>query len=139
MLPFTMRESGIPMITFTELLANLPPEPDEAALFRDIQRAVTESGRKLVVIDDDPTGTQTVHDVELLTTWNTEMLAEALRQGRLFYVLTNSRSLPEGEAAQVNRELAQQLVAAANDTKADFVVASRSDSTLRGHYPAEIF
>jgi len=55
-----------------ELLANLPPEPDEARLFRDIQQAVAASKRKLVVIDDDPTGTQTVHDVELLTTWNTE-------------------------------------------------------------------
>ena len=42
------------MITLTELLANLPPEPDEAALFRDIRQAVAESGRKLVVIDDDP-------------------------------------------------------------------------------------
>jgi uncharacterized protein YgbK (DUF1537 family) len=139
MLHFTMRESGIPMITLTELLANLPPEPEETALFRDIQQAVAESGRKLVVIDDDPTGTQTVHDVELLTAWNTEMLAEALREGRLFYVLTNSRSMPEGEAVQLHRELAQQLVAAAKEVKTDFVVASRSDSTLRGHYPAEIF
>jgi len=127
------------MITLTELLANLPPEPDEAALFRDIQQAVAESGRKLVVIDDDPTGTQTVHDVELLTAWNTELLAQALREGRLFYVLTNSRSMPEGDAVQLHRELAQQLVAAAQETKTDFVVASRSDSTLRGHYPAEIF
>src|SRR5438270_4761909 len=126
------------MVTLTELLANLPPEPDEASLFVEIQREVAGSGRKLVVIDDDPTGTQTVHDVELLTTWNTEMLAQALREGRLFYVLTNSRSMPEGEAVQLNRELAQQLVAAAKATKTDFVVASRSDSTLRGHYPAEI-
>ena len=105
------------MITFTELLANLPPEPNEAVLFREIPQAVAASGRKLVVIDDDPTGTQTVHDVELLTTWNTDMLAEALRRGRLFYVLTNSRSMPEREAAQVNRELAQQLVAAREGDK----------------------
>ena len=47
------------MLTLTELLANLPPEPDEASLFGEIQQAVAESGRKLVVIDDDPTGTQT--------------------------------------------------------------------------------
>ncbi len=126
------------MITLSRLLANLPPEPDEAALFPAIEQAVAENGRKLVVIDDDPTGTQTVHDVELLTAWNRQLLAEALREGRLFYVLTNSRSMPEGEAVHVMSELAQQLVAAAKEAKTDFVVASRSDSTLRGHYPAEI-
>ena len=139
MLHFMIIESGIPMITLPELLANLPPEPDEDSLFRDIQQAVAASGRTLVVIDDDPTGTQTVHDVELVTTWNTDLLAQALREERVFYVLTNSRSMPEGDAVQVQRELAQQLVTAAQEAKTDFVVASRSDSTLRGHYPAEIF
>jgi uncharacterized protein YgbK (DUF1537 family) len=128
------------MITLTELLANLPPEPDEAALFGEIQRAVTESERKLAVIDDDPTGTQTVHDIELFTTWNARMLAEALQdEARLFYLLTNSRSMLEEEAVQFNRETARQLVEASQATGIDFVVASRSDSTLRGHYPAEIF
>jgi uncharacterized protein YgbK (DUF1537 family) len=127
------------MLTLTELLANLPPEPDEASLFGEIQRAVAGSGRKLVVIDDDPTGTQTVHDIELLTTWDVQMLTEALQdEPRLFYLLTNSRSMPESEAVQVNRTTAQQLVVASQATGVDFVVASRSDSTLRGHYPAEI-
>ncbi len=127
------------MGTLTELLANLPPEPGFARLFREIQHEVTESQRKLVVIDDDPTGTQTVHDVELLTTWNSQMLADALqREPRLFYLLTNSRSMPESEAVRLNRETGRQLVEASQATKIDFVVASRSDSTLRGHYPAEI-
>ncbi|HEX6554794.1 MAG TPA: four-carbon acid sugar kinase family protein [Ktedonobacteraceae bacterium] len=128
------------MVTLTELLANLPPEPDEASLFVAIQREVAGSKRKLVVIDDDPTGTQTVHDVELLTTWNTQMLAEVLQEERqLFYLLTNSRSMPESDAVRLNQETAQQLVAASQATRSDFVTASRSDSTLRGHYPAEIF
>src|SRR5437016_10388740 len=127
------------MVTLTELLANLPPEPDESSLFAEIQREVAKSKRKLVVIDDDPTGTQTVHDIELLTTWNKPMLAEALQtEPRLFYLLTNSRSMPESDAVQLNRETAQQLAAASEETKIGFVVASRSDSTLRGHYPAEI-
>src|SRR5437667_2853561 len=128
------------MATLTELLANLPPEPDEASLFVEIQREVAGSKHKLVVIDDDPTGTQTVHDVELLTTWNTEALAEVLQEeSQLFYLLTNSRSMPESDAVRLNQETAQQLVAASQATHSDFVVASRSDSTLRGHYPAEIF
>ncbi|HEX4207353.1 MAG TPA: four-carbon acid sugar kinase family protein [Ktedonobacteraceae bacterium] len=124
----------------TELIAHLPPEPDEAGLFGEIQQAVAMSKQKLVVIDDDPTGTQTVHGIELLTTWNTQMLTEVLQRGnRLFYLLTNARSMPEGDAMQINRETAHQLVTTSQATNIDFVIASRSDSTLRGHYPAEIF
>lgn len=127
------------MVTLTGLLASLPPEPNEASLFVEIQQEVAGSKRKLVVIDDDPTGTQTVHDIELFTTWNRQMLAEALQnEPRLFYLLTNSRSMPESDAVQLNHETAQQLAAASEETKIGFVVASRSDSTLRGHYPAEI-
>jgi uncharacterized protein YgbK (DUF1537 family) len=127
------------MVALSKLLVNLPPEPDENSLFLDIQQAVAASKRKLVVIDDDPTGTQTVHDVELLTSWNVETLARSLdHDSQLFYMLTNSRSLPENEASQLNCDLAQQLVAASQVTNRDFVIASRSDSTLRGHYPAEV-
>src|SRR5205814_7400882 len=83
------KESAVQMVTLTELLANLPPEPDEASLFAEIRQEVAKSRRKLVVIDDDPTGTQTVHDIELFTTWNRQMLAEALQnKPRLFYLLT---------------------------------------------------
>ena len=133
------RRKRVRMITLTELLANLPPEADESSLFVEIQQAVAESRRKLAVIDDDPTGTQTVHDIELFTTWNAHTLADALRgESRLFYLLTNSRSMPEDDAVQLNRETAQQLVEASQATGVNFVVTSRSDSTLRGHYPAEI-
>jgi uncharacterized protein YgbK (DUF1537 family) len=127
------------MITLSELLVTLPREPDENKLFPAIQQAVAASQRKLVVIDDDPTGTQTVHDVELLTDWNIPTLTDSLRRDAwLFYVLTNSRSIPEHEAVQLNRDLARQLQAASQSSNVDFVVASRSDSTLRGHYPAEV-
>ena len=127
------------MVTLTGLLASLPPEPNEASLFAEIQQEVAGSQRKLVVIDDDPTGTQTVHDIELFTTWDRQTLAEALQnESRLFYLLTNSRSMPGSDALQLNHETAQQLAAASEETKIGFVVVSRSDSTLRGHYPAEI-
>ncbi len=127
------------MQTLTNLLAHLPAEPDEGNLFSEIQQAVDKSKRKLVVIDDDPTGTQTVHDVELLTTWNSALLIQALREdSRLFYLLTNSRSMPQPAAVQLNHDIAALLIAASQATQVDFVIASRSDSTLRGHYPAEI-
>jgi uncharacterized protein YgbK (DUF1537 family) len=101
---------------------------------------VAQSKRTLVVIDDDPTGTQTVADVELLLAWDEELLRETLqREQRLFYLLTNSRSMPEQEAAALNEMTARQLKAASERIGGEFVLASRSDSTLRGHYPTEIF
>src|SRR2546430_2445162 len=127
------------MVTLTGLLASLPPEPDEAGLFVEIQQEGARRQQKLGVIDDEPNGTPTVHDIELFTTWNRQTLAEALQnEPRLFYLLTNSRSMPESDAVRLNQETAQQLAAASEETKIGFVVASRSDSTLRGHYPAEI-
>ena len=69
------KESRVQMGTFTGLLASFPPEPNEASLFAEIQQEVARSRRKLVVIDDDPTGTQTVHDIEVFTTWDRQTLA----------------------------------------------------------------
>lgn len=127
------------MLTLQELTAHLPPQPDEQQFFPHIQRMVAESGRMLVVIDDDPTGTQTVADVELLTTWDESLLADTFqRESRLFYLLTNSRSMPTQKAVDLNENTARQLLAASQRTGVEFVIASRSDSTLRGHYPAEI-
>src|SRR5437762_8222090 len=107
------KESAVQMVTLTGLLASLPPEPNEASLFAEIQQEVARSRRKLVVIDDDPTGTQTVHDIELFTTWDRQTLAEALQnESRLFYLLTNSRSMSESDAVKLNHETARQLAAA---------------------------
>jgi uncharacterized protein YgbK (DUF1537 family) len=91
------------------------------------------------VLDDDPTGTQTVHDLWVYTRWTPETLREALSgEGPAFYLLTNSRSLPEPEAVVLHRELAAALSQAAREVGCELEVISRSDSTLRGHYPAEV-
>jgi uncharacterized protein YgbK (DUF1537 family) len=102
--------------------------------------AIVKLGKsKLVVLDDDPTGTQTVHDVPVYTTWSIEVLKEALSQNSsLFYVLTNSRSLVEEEARALAVEIGNNLRIAAETTNQTFRVVSRSDSTLRGHYPGEV-
>ena len=119
-------------------LSSQPPESEVAGALEEIRRRVEAGGRRVAVLDDDPTGTQTVHGVPVLTTWSVEDLRWALEQpSPTFYVLTNSRSLPETEAAAMNREIASNLAAAAEGTGTDFVVTSRGDSTLRGHFPAE--
>lgn len=121
-----------------EYLASQPPARRSSDALGAIRERVDASGKKLVVLDDDPTGTQTVHDVPVLTTWSYSELRWALEGGgSTFYVLTNSRSLPSEDAVSLNREIATRLARAADDSGTDFVVTSRSDSTLRGHYPAE--
>ncbi|HEX6711489.1 MAG TPA: four-carbon acid sugar kinase family protein [Rubrobacter sp.] len=121
-----------------DYLASQPPELKVPDALERIRQKISESGRRLAVLDDDPTGTQTVHGVPVLTTWSTEDLLWALEQpSATFYVLTNSRSFPEEEAAGMNREISTNLVAAAEVIGTGFAVVSRGDSTLRGHYPAE--
>ena len=121
-----------------ELLAGLPPEWPMDVL-PEIQSAIRSSGRKIVVLDDDPTGTQTVYDVPVLTEWTVDALcAEFADDAALMYILTNSRSLPLAQAQALNAEIGHNLVAAGYKQNRSFFVISRSDSTLRGHYPGEV-
>ena len=116
----------------------LPPTIDDGSLETAVRSAVTASGRIVVALDDDPTGVQTVHDVAVLADWEVRGLADELeRPESLFFILTNSRSLPEEKAAALNREIATNLREAGERTGREFVAVSRSDSTLRGHFPAE--
>lgn len=121
-----------------DLLAALPDEwPDD--VLPEIQAQVQASRRKVVVLDDDPTGTQTVHGVPVLTEWPVETLsAELTSDLPAFYLLTNSRSLPLAAAQAVNADIGRNLVGAGQRAGRDFVVVSRSDSTLRGHFPGEV-
>lgn len=94
---------------------------------------------KIIVLDDDPTGSQTVHSCLLLMQWDVDTLRQGLRDASpIFFVLTNTRALSAAAAEQVTREVCQQLKQAiALEGIEDFLVVSRSDSTLRGHYPVE--
>jgi len=125
------------MIKLTQLLTALPPEWP-ADPFPEIQAQVQRDGRKVVVLDDDPTGTQTVHDVPVLTEWSVEALQAELADPRsCVYVLTNTRAMPLAQAQAINREIGQNLRIASRHTGREVVPVSRSDSTLRGHYPGE--
>ncbi len=128
----------MPEVTFASLLAELPPEPAKSVM-GEIQAWVTASRRKVVVLDDDPTGTQTVHGISVLTEWTVSILqAELETDSPAFYILTNSRSLSLDQAQALNREIGANLKTAAQRTVCDFVIISRSDSTLRGHFPGEL-
>jgi uncharacterized protein YgbK (DUF1537 family) len=117
---------------------SLPDDFPDERLQQRVRAVVEESRRKVVALDDDPTGVQTVFDTPVLARWEIgDLKTELEAQNPLFYVLTNSRSLPEDEAAALNEEIVRNLQAAAAGTGVSFSVASRSDSTLRGHFPAE--
>jgi len=115
-----------------------PPEWPED-LLPAIAGKVNASAGKVVVLDDDPTGTQTVHNIPVLTDWTLAGLKAELRsEFPVFYILTNSRSLAVSDARILSRELGTRLKQAANDAQVELEIISRSDSTLRGHFPDEV-
>lgn len=128
---------------------------------RELAAAVRTTPLRWVVLDDDPTGVQTVHDLPVFTDWSEETLRGALAEpGNMFYILTNSRALSDAETTVLHRDLmhhlcqalessdenaGQQKQPADPDTlsgklrsSAGLQVISRSDSTLRGHFPLEV-
>ncbi|MET4591156.1 four-carbon acid sugar kinase family protein [Arthrobacter sp. 754] len=127
-----------------DILAAFPAEVQIPA--RLVADAVAASSavtpKMLVVLDDDPTGTQSVSDLPVLTSWDVEDFIWAFAQAKpAVYVLTNTRSLDPAEAAARNEEVVRNALAAASSSKAGSNLrlgfVSRSDSTLRGHYPLE--
>jgi uncharacterized protein YgbK (DUF1537 family) len=90
---------------------------------------------KIVVIDDDPTGSQTVHSCPLLLRWDPATLQAGLQHpSPLLFLLANTRALPPEQA----RERVTSICRALRQTGQRFQLVSRSDSTLRGHFPIEV-
>lgn len=120
------------------LLAGLPPEWPDESLREQIRAALARSGEVVVSLDDDPTGVQTVHSIRaLIEPTSTEVIREFREANTLFAVLINSRAGDTDAAVATNRAIAAELAAASRATGRAFALISRSDSTLRGHYPAE--
>jgi uncharacterized protein YgbK (DUF1537 family) len=98
---------------------------------------------KIIVIDDDPTGSQTVHSCLLLTRWDVDTLKQGLQdEAPLFFILSNTRAMEAQHAAEITRTICQNLKQALESLRQaghaiNPLVVSRSDSTLRGHYPIE--
>ena len=96
------------------------------------------NNKKIVVLDDDPTGVQTVHDITVYTDWNKESIMQGFKEKNdLFYVLTNSRGFTAEETTKAHKEIAAVVDEVAKETGREYIFISRSDSTLRGHYPLE--
>ena len=111
---------------------------DAAAVEAMLAEAIQKNRRKIVVLDDDPTGVQTVHDISVYTGWDEESMREAfLEEGNLFYIMTNSRGMTAEETTKIHHEIAAVVDRVAKALGREYMFISRSDSTLRGHYPLE--
>lgn len=117
---------------------NQYPAVDESAIDGLLACEMEKNPVKIVVLDDDPTGVQTVHDVSVYTDWSKESINQGFaEENKLFYILTNSRGFTAEQTTNAHREIAQTIAAVARESEKPYLIMNRSDSTLRGHYPLE--
>ena len=111
---------------------------DEAYIDSLLEKEIKKNHKKIVVLDDDPTGVQTVHDISVYTGWDKDSIRQGFEEeNSLFYVLTNSRGFTEEQTIKAHHEISAVTDEAAKVTGKEYIYISRSDSTLRGHYPLE--
>ena len=92
----------------------------------------------MVVLDDDPTGIQTVHGCLLITQWDEDSVRKGFADAEpFFYILTNTRAMTREDAEQVTHEAMEMVIKVNQDYGYRLIVVSRSDSCLRGHFPLE--
>lgn len=121
----------------TAVLSNYP-RVDEAFVDAELRRELDGLGRKIVVLDDDPTGVQTVHGISVYTGWDQESIdAGFAEKGSLFFILTNSRSFTAEETVKVHQDIAERVHEASRRSGKPFILVSRGDSTMRGYFPIE--
>ena len=131
-------DSTTPQASFSQIYSTLPFLPSED--FRPlIQQEISRRFDVVIVLDDDPTGTQTVHSLPVLTSWDESVLEEEFqRKSRCFYISTNTRSLPKPEVEELILSLCNSIRKVSEKMGINCLVISRGDSTLRGHYPYEL-
>lgn len=125
------------MAISTEILNSYMPA-DEGLIDQLLEAEIISDNRKIVVLDDDPTGTQTTHGIYVYTDWDRESVLDGfLSDNKLFFILTNSRSFTEEQTVTAHREIARTVESVSRETGIDYMIMSRCDSTLRGHFPLE--
>lgn len=121
-----------------DILKNVP-KTSELTL-KTLLKEIEKEDKKVVILDDDPTGTQTVKDIPILTNWDYDNLRKEVKNKdyKAFYILTNTRAMNEEEAALINYEIGSNLRKIETLENIELEIISRSDSTLRGHFPMEL-
>ncbi len=100
----------------------------------EFERNLEELNQKVIVLDDDPTGTQTVKDLYVITSFDEASIREGFEsENNMFYILTNSRALNESDTKELHQHLIQTIDRVSKELNKDYIIISRGDSTLRGH------
>ena len=114
------------------------PRVDGAAVQAALETEIQKDHHKIIVLDDDPTGVQTVHGISVYTDWPRESVRAGFEEeNRAFYILTNSRGFTVDQTTRAHLEIGRTVAEVARELGRDYVIVSRGDSTLRGHYPLE--
>jgi uncharacterized protein YgbK (DUF1537 family) len=109
---------------------------DYRAIIRDYR---SRNQRRTAVLDDDPTGSQSVHDVSVVTSIRESDYLEAFADpGSTCFFLTNTRSMSPSDAITANTATGRAVFELEKRLGTPFDIVSRSDSTLRGHVIDEV-
>lgn len=119
--------------------AQSPTTPSGASAASRIAARRRANANRVVAFDDDPTGSQSVHGVGVVTELDPDLYAQALdASASTAFILTNSRSLDEADAVSLDTTVARDVFTLAERNGWQLDAVSRSDSCLRGHVIAEV-
>lgn len=100
--------------------------------------AMKAFNHKIIVLDDDPTGIQKVHGVHVYTNWDEQSILDGFQSDeQMFFILTNSRAFSKEKTVEVHQDITNKVQKISKQLNQPFLIISRSDSTLRGHFPLE--
>lgn len=126
------------VMTLRAQILNSYKKMDEAYIDLLLNKEIMKNQKKIVVLDDDPTGVQTVHDISVYTNWEKDSIRQGFEEtNHLFYILTNSRGFTIEQTTKAHNAIAKVVDEVAKEMGKEYIFISRSDSTLRGHYPLE--
>lgn len=90
-----------------EAFSQLLPLPENSVVNNMLEEELKLLNKKIVVLDDDPTGVQTVHGVSVYTDWTADSIEAGFHEdSAMFFILTNSRGFTEKETEKAHKEIA---------------------------------
>jgi uncharacterized protein YgbK (DUF1537 family) len=131
-----MRRISSSPLLLSEALSDFPEEVSVTG--QEVVRSTSSPKDCLVVIDDDPTGSQSISDLPIITSWEVADFDWAFSQrAPAIFVLLNTRAHDEITAGRLNQEAVRNALTSSRRLGINTTFVSRGDSTLRGHFPAE--
>ena len=104
-----------------------------------IKKEIILNDKKIFIMDDDPTGSQTVKNVAMLSDWSVDALEKEFYEDELAtFIQINTRAHEDSEVKNIIKEVTANILEAKSRVSKDVTIIFRSDSTLRGHFPLEM-